>query len=189
MCRRIEAQIRQFLALLAGVPLHRPAEAAGAGETAGAAADDPLTDLELYSGLLAGLGKKTRKRQLKRWVKQGKQLPPELAAEAASAAALRAAGGSVNGGSAEAAEAEEDGGSDGEEGEEEEEGSEGQPPAASSSANGNGAAAAAAGLAVGAGVGPADLRNTGHLWHGNEVRCPPSGALCNCHLCACLASG
>ncbi|PRW59440.1 DNA damage checkpoint isoform A [Chlorella sorokiniana] len=164
--RRIEAQVRLFLALQAGAPVPQPPEPAAGEEAAAADTVGALSEVELYSGLLVGLGKKTRKRQLKRWVKQGKRLPPELATEAAGAAAA-AAGGSANGWDADTAEGgDEEGASDDGEGEEEE--GEEQPPAAGSSANGSGTAAAGQ-SAGGVGVGPADLRNTGHLWHGNEV--------------------
>lgn len=180
-CRRIELQIRQFLAVQAGVgvpppaqpapPLQQreqPAAAAGEQPAAAAGAEGGLTESELYRGLLAGLGKKTRKRQLKRWVQQGKQLPPELAAEApgggANSAGAEAAEGGANGEGASDAEEER-------EAEEEEEDSQERPPDAASTTPNGSSSAAGAEPANAAGVGPADLRNTGHLWHGNEVRC------------------
>lgn len=91
--------------------------------------------------LRAGLGHRTRRRTLKRWVRQGQCLPAPLAAEAADAAGLGAPSGVAAGQASEDDEAEVHGA-------EVNGGAMPQPPP---------------------GLGLSDLRNTGHLWHGQQV--------------------
>lgn len=183
--QELAAQIRRYLAAVAP-----EAPAASAGLAAAAAAEQQpeqlqqgqqgagkdgdggvLTSLELYSGLLAGLGRRTRRRTLKRWVQQGTQLPPELAAEAAAAAAYTGAEFADRGGAAAGAAAASaaEGEGEGEGGEEEEE-QEGEEPAAPDGAS----TSAANGAANGSSAQPAEKfgvsdRNSGHAWHGAQV--------------------
>ncbi|KAL4425764.1 hypothetical protein ABPG75_009780 [Micractinium tetrahymenae] len=163
--RQLEQQIRHFLGSIGN--------------------EGPLTQLELYGGLLAGLGSKTRRRTLRRWVKQGRQLPPELAAEAAAAAAGPADAAEGDGEEASkdgAAEEEQAAAGEQDEGQAEQGGAGAdtlltEPDAEQGPANGSNSSGSSGGAQAPGGqqqkaetaLGLGDLRNTGHAWHGQQV--------------------
>eukprot|EP00887_Chlorella_sp_A99_P000972 scaffold5.g972.t1 len=154
--REMEAVVRRYFARQRGAS---PAPLAGAagGE------EPPLSEAELLSGLLAGMALKTRRRTLRRWLKQGRALPPPLGAEAATAAAAaaqHARGGTENGVPAEV-----------DEEEEEQEGlGEGEAQGVGSGAGLQAREAAPAAAEAGATAPPPrEQQAAGHLWHGHQL--------------------
>lgn len=126
----------------------------------------------------AGLGSKTRRRTLRRWVKHGRQLPTELAAEVDAAAV-----GPADGAAGDEEASSEDGAAEvdmpGTGVDEQQAAWEGMAaramPADQAPAHGcagsssSGAGAASTEHKAGAALGLADLRNAGHAWHGQQV--------------------
>ncbi|KAL4859908.1 Protein RRP6-like 3 [Chlorella vulgaris] len=137
--RRLVSHVKSFL----GTQLAPP----GAGET------QMLSEAELYGGLLAGLGPRTRRRMLRRWLQQGRTLPAVLAAEASAAAAAAAAA------AGESLEADEG---------QEEASQAGQAPDAQSAGT---AASGDEADVVGRAVGLTEQSSSGHAWHGQHVVC------------------
>lgn len=114
---------------------------------------EPLPEAELLQGVLAGMAPRTRRKQARRWLAQGRALPEELCREAEGPGGVAAAAARGIGGQGEVAPAERPSSSV-----DVEEAGEG----------GAGEAAAASGGAL-AGAAGAQASSGGHAWHGQEL--------------------
>ena len=89
--RQIQAQVRRYVRAVELWLVDAEAEAP--------AEDAELTAAEVWAGLLAGMGGSSRRRTIRRWLKQGNELPARLVEEAQEGGVRNGGGGGVQSGS------------------------------------------------------------------------------------------